>query len=142
MGLTKKEVKYMYDELEHYEELHVDGSNIRLSAVDSVWMSDSLIDADITQELKRYVVVLEDVLEKDRDYNPNTNKQVVNLVDPSLYPLIYARSRFLSPAATVDLNMVGQFPGSFTQWVEDIEKVWKDEEGKGIFYFPPAGSGS
>ncbi|KAJ2430598.1 hypothetical protein IWW41_003211 [Coemansia sp. RSA 2522] len=142
MGLTKKEVKYMYDELEHYEELHVDGSNIRLSAVDSVWMSDSLIDADITQELKRYVAVLENVLEKDRDYHPNTNNQVVNLVDPSLYPLIYARSRVLSPAAAVDLNMVGQFPGSFTQWVEDVEKVWKDEQGKSIFYFPPAGSGS
>ncbi|KAJ2444223.1 hypothetical protein IWW46_002129, partial [Coemansia sp. RSA 2440] len=142
-GLTECEIDYVFDELNHYAALHVPGSSIKLSAVENVWMSDSLIDADITQELKRYVAVLEDVPEKDRDYHPNTNNQVVNLIHPSLYPLIYARSRFLSqpilsPAAAVDLNMFGQFPGSFKQWKEDIEKVWKDEQGKSIFYLPSA----
>ncbi|KAJ2175113.1 hypothetical protein GGH16_000954 [Coemansia sp. RSA 560] len=142
-GLTECEIDYVFDELNHYAALHVSGSSIKLSAVENVWMSDSLIDADITQELKRYVAVLENVPEKDRDYHPNTNNQVVNLIHPSLYPLIYARSRFLSqpilsPAAAVDLNMFGQFPGSFKQWKEDIEKVWKDEQGKSIFYLPSA----
>ncbi|KAJ2476139.1 hypothetical protein IWW56_005078 [Coemansia sp. RSA 2131] len=118
-------------------------SIIKLSAVDNVWVSDSLIDDDTTLELKRYVAVMEDVPEKDWDYNPNTNNQMVNLVDPSLYLLIYGRSRFLSqpipsPAAAVDLNRFGQFPGSFKQWKEDIEKAWKDEVDKGIFYFSPA----
>ncbi|KAJ1852443.1 hypothetical protein GGH12_005854 [Coemansia sp. RSA 1822] len=44
-----------------------------------------------------------------------------------------------SPAAAADPNTFGQFPGSYTQWVEDIEKIWKDDSGKGIFYFSPAG---
>ncbi|KAJ2119234.1 hypothetical protein IW147_006036 [Coemansia sp. RSA 720] len=140
-GLTECEIDYVFDELNHYAALHVPGSSIKLSAVENVWVSDSLVDDDTTLELKRYVAVLEDVPEKDCDYHPNTNNQVVNLVHPSLFPLVYARSRFLSqpissPAAAVDLSMFGQFPGTFKQWKEDIEKVWKDETGKSIFYLP------
>ncbi|KAJ2654847.1 hypothetical protein IW148_006254 [Coemansia sp. RSA 1199] len=140
-GLTECEIDYVFDELNHYAALHVPGSSIKLSTVENVWVSDSLVDDDTTLELKRYVAVLENVPEKDRDYYPNTNNQVVNLVHPSLFPLVYARSRFLSqpissPTAAVDLNTFGQFPGSFKQWKEDIEKVWKDDSGKGIFYLP------
>ncbi|KAJ2556925.1 hypothetical protein GGH12_006265, partial [Coemansia sp. RSA 1822] len=109
-GLTECEIDYVFDELNHYAALHVPGSSIKLSAVENVWVSDSLVDDDTTLELKRYVAVLEDVPEKDCDYHPNTNNQVVNLVHPSLFPLVYARSRFLSqpissPAAAVDLSM-------------------------------------
>ncbi|KAJ2199590.1 hypothetical protein IW144_001471 [Coemansia sp. RSA 522] len=141
--LTECEIDYVFDELKHYAALHVAGSSVKLSAVENVWVSDSLVDVDTTQELKRYAAVLENVPEKDRDYHPNTNNQVVNLVNPSLFPLIYARSSFLSqpissPAAAVDPKTFGQFPGSFKQWKEDIEKVWKDEAGKSIFYLPTA----
>ncbi|KAJ2667409.1 hypothetical protein IW148_000104 [Coemansia sp. RSA 1199] len=141
--LTECEINYVFDELNHYAALHVPGSSIKLSAVENVWVSDSLVDDDTTQELKRYAAVLENVPEKDRDYHPNTNNQVVNLVNPSLFPLIYARSSFLSqpissPAAAVNPKTFGQFPGSFKQWKEDIEKVWKDETGKGTFYLPTA----
>ncbi|KAJ1858370.1 hypothetical protein GGH12_000021 [Coemansia sp. RSA 1822] len=142
-GLTEGEIDYVFDELNHYAALHVPGSSAKLSAVENVWVSDSLIDDGTTQELKQYAAVLENVPEKDRDYHPNTNNQVVNLVHPSLFPLIYARSSFLSqpissPAAAVNPKTFGQFPGSFKQWKEDIEKVWKDEAGKGTFYLPSA----
>ncbi|KAJ2495562.1 hypothetical protein GGH96_006348, partial [Coemansia sp. RSA 1972] len=142
-GLTEREIDYVFDELNHYAALHVPGSSAKLSAVENVWVSDSLVDDDTTQELKQYAAVLENVPEKDRDYHPNTNNQVVNLVHPSLYPLIYGRSRLLSqpipsPAAAVNLNTFGQFPGSFKQWIEDIEKGWNDEAGKGTFYLPTA----
>ncbi|KAJ2135423.1 hypothetical protein IW139_000689 [Coemansia sp. RSA 353] len=146
-GLTECEIDYVFDELNHYAALHVAGSSAKLGAVENVWVSDSLVDDDTTQELKRYAAVLEDVPEKDCDYHPNTNNQVVNLIHPSLFPLIYARSSFLSqpissPAAAMDPKTFGQFPGSFKQWKEDIEKVWKDEAGKGIFHLPSANSGS
>ncbi|KAJ2503600.1 hypothetical protein GGH96_000160 [Coemansia sp. RSA 1972] len=141
--LTEGEIDYVFEELNHYAALHVPGSSAKLSAVENVWVSDSLVDDDTTQELKRYAAVLENVPEKDRDYHPNTNNQVVNLVHPSLFPLIYARSSFLSqpissPAAAVDPKTFGQFPVSLKQWKEDIDKVWKDEAGKGTFYLPTA----
>ncbi|KAJ2473142.1 hypothetical protein IWW56_006023, partial [Coemansia sp. RSA 2131] len=55
--LTECEINYVFDELNHYAALHVPGSSIKLSAVENVWVSDSLIDDDTTQELKRYAAV-------------------------------------------------------------------------------------
>ncbi|KAJ2346536.1 hypothetical protein GGF43_004964, partial [Coemansia sp. RSA 2618] len=144
-GLTEREIDYVFEELAHYAALHVPGSSAKLSAVENVWVSDSLIDEDTTAELKRYAAVLEDVPEKDRDYHPNTNNQVLNLVHPSLYPLIYARSRLLSqpipsPAAAVDLKTFGEHPGSLEKWHAAVKEHWKGEDGESVFYVPSGGS--
>ncbi|KAJ2823677.1 hypothetical protein IWW50_003674 [Coemansia erecta] len=143
-GLTELEIDYVFEELAHYAALHVPGSSARLSAVENVWVSDSLIDEATTVELKRYVAVLEDVPEKNKDYHPNTNNQVLNLVHPSLYPLIYARSRLLSqpipsPAAAVDLKTFGECPGSPEKWHAAVKEHWKSEDGGSEFYVPPCG---
>ncbi|PIA14487.1 hypothetical protein COEREDRAFT_47022 [Coemansia reversa NRRL 1564] len=95
-GLTEAEIDYVFDELAYYATLHVPESGIMLSAVERVWISDNLIDDATTQELKRYAAILEDVPEKDKDWHPNSNEQVLNLVHPSLYPLIYKSSSILS----------------------------------------------
>ncbi|KAJ2357227.1 hypothetical protein GGF43_001592, partial [Coemansia sp. RSA 2618] len=143
-GLTEREIDYVFEELVHYAALHVPGSSAKLSAVENVWVSDSLIDEDTTAELKRYAAVLEDVPEKDKDYHPDSNNQVLNLVHPSLYPLIYARSRLLSqpilsPAAAVDLKTFGEHPGSLEKWHAAVKEHWKGENGESVFYVPSDG---
>ncbi|KAJ2161259.1 hypothetical protein GGF46_001601 [Coemansia sp. RSA 552] len=127
-GLTEREIDYVFDELAFYADLHQPGSGIMLSAVEQVWQSDSLIDADLAEKLKQYAAILEDVPEKDRDYHPNTNKQVLNLVHPSLFPLIYKKSRLLaepikSPEAAVHLKTFGECPGSLEDWEEAMARV-------------------
>ncbi|KAJ2357228.1 hypothetical protein GGF43_001593 [Coemansia sp. RSA 2618] len=143
-GLTEREIDYVFEELVHYAALHVPGSSAKLSAAENVWISDSLIDEDTTTELKRYAAVLEDVPEEDKDYNSDTNNQVLNLVHPSLYPLIYARSRLLSqpipsPAAAVDLKTFGEHPGSPEKWHAAVKEHWKGENGESVFYVPSDG---
>ncbi|KAJ2803521.1 hypothetical protein H4R20_002857 [Coemansia guatemalensis] len=127
-GLTEAEIDYVFDELAFYASLHVPGSGIMLSAVEQVWVSDTLIDDETTQELKRYAAILEDVPDKDKDWHPNSNDQVLNLVHPSLYPLIYKSSSILSkpiasPTDAVNLKTFGNFPGSLEAWRKAVEST-------------------
>ncbi|KAJ2327370.1 hypothetical protein GGH92_010062, partial [Coemansia sp. RSA 2673] len=118
MGLTDLELCYVLDELAYYASLSQSGSNIRLSAVDGVWISDSLVDLETTDRLKDYAAILERVPSFQKDYwHPNPKNRVLNLIDPSLYPLVYSRSKLLrqpsaSPQASLTVNAAGEFPGA------------------------------
>ncbi|KAJ2505387.1 hypothetical protein GGI11_007032, partial [Coemansia sp. RSA 2049] len=147
--LTEKELDYVFDELEYYSSLHTQGSDIRLSSVEQVWISDSLIDKDTEKKVKRYAAKLEDVPDNQKDWHPNSNNQVLNLVHPSLFPIVYKRSMLLdkpmlSPEAALQLESFGTCPGSFDGWRDALNKLSKDEEkekeddkkGKHGLYFP------
>ncbi|KAJ2458343.1 hypothetical protein GGF42_002128 [Coemansia sp. RSA 2424] len=119
--LTDIEFRYVLDELAYYSLLHSPGSNARLSAADGVWFSDTLIDAKTTNELKEYVILLENVPERLKDWHPSVWSRVLNLVDLSLYPLIYSRSKLCrqfctSPQASLNPSVPGKFPGSLDKW--------------------------
>ncbi|KAJ1718956.1 hypothetical protein LPJ61_006417, partial [Coemansia biformis] len=129
--LTEQEIDFVFDELAYYATLHQPGSSLRLSAVEQVWVSDSLIDEATTAELKRYAAILENVPERDKDWHPNSSNQVLNLVHPSLFPLVYESSPLLptpipSPAAAVELDTFGQFPGSLIKWGEAVRSNTTD----------------
>lgn len=66
--------------------------------------SDTIIPESLKQELKDAVKPLPDVELDQRDYHPNSNYQVLNLVHPSLYPLIYGRTRVLTTGQIGLLN--------------------------------------
>ncbi|KAG5747133.1 hypothetical protein H9Q70_010189 [Fusarium xylarioides] len=57
--------------------------------------SDHLIPDDLWQALKHGVKVLEDVPAAVKDWHPGSDRKVLNLVHPSMYPLVYGRSRIL-----------------------------------------------
>ncbi|KAJ2508351.1 hypothetical protein IWW47_000660 [Coemansia sp. RSA 2052] len=119
--LTDIEFRYVLDELAYYSLLHSPGSNARLSAADGVWFSDTLIGAETTNELKEYAILLESIPERLKDWHPSVRSRVLNLVDPSLFPLIYARSKLCrqsctSPQASLNPSVPGEFPGSLDKW--------------------------
>lgn len=58
--------------------------------------SDTAIPSDLKVALQEAVKVLEDVPEHKKDYHPNSDGKVIDLVHPSLFPLIYGRSRVLT----------------------------------------------
>ncbi|KAH1546324.1 hypothetical protein LV164_007421 [Aspergillus fumigatus] len=57
--------------------------------------SDIAIGEDLRQVLKDAVRPLEDVPEGLKDYHPGSDDKVVDLVHPSLFPVVYGRTRIL-----------------------------------------------
>ncbi|KAJ2860348.1 hypothetical protein GGH94_005568 [Coemansia aciculifera] len=137
-GLTDVELAYVLDELAYYASLHPPSSNVRLSAADGVWFSDALIDADATNELRDYAAILENVPDRQKDWYPNDRSSVLNLIDPSLFPLIYSRSKLCrqistSPQAALKLEEVGECPGSLDEWRKALNVT---EDGESAYYLP------
>ncbi|KAJ2256877.1 hypothetical protein GGI13_001062 [Coemansia sp. RSA 455] len=140
--LTDVEFAYVLDELEYYASLHPPGSNARLSAADGVWFSDTLVDDKTTNELRDYAAILESVPDHQKDWYPNDRSRVLNLIDPSLFLLIYSRSKLYrqtsrSPQAALSLEDSGEFPGSLEEW----HKVLNATEGGESDYHLPTGHG-
>ncbi|KAI8320677.1 hypothetical protein GQ54DRAFT_263149 [Martensiomyces pterosporus] len=94
--LTDKEIDYVFDELKYYASLRVPGSGVEPSGVDYVWISDALVGEETTNKLRAYAATLENGREECKDWHPNSNGQVLDLVNPSLYPLNYKKSSFLT----------------------------------------------
>ncbi|KAJ2490398.1 hypothetical protein IWW37_003215 [Coemansia sp. RSA 2050] len=123
--LTDVEFKYVLDELAYYASFHPPGSNARFSAADGVWFSDTLIDAETTNRLKSYAAILESVPDRQKDWYPNNRSRVLNLIDPSLYPLDYTRSKMCRqisaslPSSLEFLNK-GELPGSLDEWCKAV----------------------
>ncbi|KAG9905034.1 hypothetical protein KCV05_g5609, partial [Aureobasidium melanogenum] len=57
--------------------------------------SDTVVTENLRQDINRAVASLENVPTKDKDWHPRTRERVLNLVHPSLFPLIYGRSKVL-----------------------------------------------
>ncbi|KAF9469550.1 hypothetical protein BDZ94DRAFT_1180725 [Collybia nuda] len=62
--------------------------------------SDSAIPNSLKEELKHATAPLEDVPSRFKDWHPGSNEQVLDLVHPSLFPLVYGRSRILPDSLT------------------------------------------
>ena len=81
--------------------------------------SDYKVPESLKEVLKSAVVPLETIPEVYKDYHPGSDNKVIDLVHPSLFPLIYGRSRIL-PDELVGLDncleMIGRghiLPSSF-----------------------------
>ncbi|KAM0398828.1 hypothetical protein ACHAPZ_007793 [Fusarium culmorum] len=64
-----------------------------LDASASVVKADGYIDDSLRQSLQAAFTKLKLEQKNDPDWHPNSNEMVQNLVHPSLYPLVYGRSR-------------------------------------------------
>lgn len=63
-----------------------------------VFKSDTIIPTQLKEELRAAVLPLEQVPDSEKDWHPNSDEKVLDLVHPSLFPLLYGRSRVLEPA--------------------------------------------
>ena len=55
--------------------------------------NQTLVPESLKFELQATVAELEDVPDRHKDWHPGFNGQVLDLVDPSLYALVYGRTR-------------------------------------------------
>jgi hypothetical protein len=75
-----------------------------VSAYDGdVVKSDTAVSTELKKSLQDAVKDLEDVPEYAKDYHPGSEGKVLDLVHPSLFPLVYGLSRAL-PDSLIGLN--------------------------------------
>ncbi|KAM5469176.1 hypothetical protein MauCBS54593_004528 [Microsporum audouinii] len=94
LDVTEKMVDWIIAELQHKSKMLKETGLI--TAFDSgVIKSDSVIPAYLRESLRAAVARLEDVPETQKDYHPHSDNQVLDLVHPSLFPLVYGRTRII-----------------------------------------------
>jgi hypothetical protein len=64
----------------------------------AVYISDTAVDHDTKMALQSGIVSLENIPDKLKDWHPGSDDQVLDLVHPSLYPLMYGTTRILRDA--------------------------------------------
>ncbi|KAH8831756.1 hypothetical protein DL96DRAFT_1588904 [Flagelloscypha sp. PMI_526] len=93
--LSEKAVDYVLKELESYSKLMDRQTGIQHACDDRVFFSRDLVPDNLTSALHAEAKKLEDVPNSEKDWHPNSDQQVLDLVHPSLYPLVYRRSHSL-----------------------------------------------
>ena len=89
--------------------------------------SDSVVPESLKLELQAAVAELEDVPDKRKDWHPGSNGKVLDLVHPSLYPLVYGRTRVLETGTTSLEDCIARCGEGKTTQIPSHEEV--DEEG-------------
>lgn len=76
----------------HFEET---GIVVPIDLDSQVLYSDGAIGRQTLEALVKSVAPLENVPDSEKDWHPGSNGQVLNLVHPSLFPLVFGRSKVL-----------------------------------------------
>ena len=75
-----------------------------VEALDGVFKSDNIIPEDLRLALIAAVAPLENVPEDQKDWHPRSDGKVLDLVHPSIYPLIYGQTKILPAEVTTTLE--------------------------------------
>ncbi|KAG9124132.1 hypothetical protein FRC07_012717 [Ceratobasidium sp. 392] len=65
---------------------------VQIACYDRIWQSDKLVPAALKNSLVVGAAKLENVPESEKDWHPRSNDMVLDLVHPSLYPIVYGRT--------------------------------------------------
>ncbi|KAG9008458.1 hypothetical protein FRB90_008875 [Tulasnella sp. 427] len=92
--------------LDGYEAMRDEVTGIQQSCFSRIYESDGLIPQELYERLKAAVKALEDVPEGHKDWRPGSNGQVIDLIHPSFYPIVYERTlRCSKPSEGKDLGI-------------------------------------
>ncbi|KAJ2871989.1 hypothetical protein GGH93_004396, partial [Coemansia aciculifera] len=127
-GLNKREVEYVFNELEYYAKLMANGRNgEEPGAVDMSWISRGEEDGELANEFGRNAELLEDDYAKGQfegmGGNKSSDRQV--LVDPFMYALASDESQIFkyvitSPLDAVNSEMPRIKPNKYWKWAKAI----------------------
>eukprot|EP01114_Cavostelium_apophysatum_P009160 TRINITY_DN2223_c0_g1_i1.p1 TRINITY_DN2223_c0_g1~~TRINITY_DN2223_c0_g1_i1.p1 ORF type:complete len:549 (-),score=74.01 TRINITY_DN2223_c0_g1_i1:57-1703(-) len=106
-GADDQMMNYLLKELEWYDEIR-EGS-MELSPVEGVWQADNLIPAELRKKLIDLISPLENVPDEAKDWHPGTDRQVLDLVHPSLFCFVHGLTREVTTPLPVDaIPFIGQ----------------------------------
>ncbi|KAJ5937910.1 hypothetical protein N7454_004252 [Penicillium verhagenii] len=104
--ISPKMMDYIVKELQWKSKLiETDGF---ITAFDKgVVKSDTAVPEELRKALADAVAPLEDVPDDQKDYHPGSDQKVIDLVHPSLFPLIYGHTRILRNELVTLENCIG-----------------------------------
>ncbi|KAI0708765.1 hypothetical protein C8T65DRAFT_576187 [Cerioporus squamosus] len=91
--ITEAQLDYIFEELKYEASRRDPETGIFATSIPKVYESRSLISPHVKETLVQGVTLLEDVPEEKKDWHPGSNKQVLDLVHPSLYCLVIDESK-------------------------------------------------
>jgi len=97
--ISPRMMDWVIDELRYKATLYEDIGAVTVYT-GHVVKSDSVVPESLKLELQAAVTELEDVPDKHKDWHPGSNGKVLDLVHPSLYPLVFGRTRVLETGKT------------------------------------------
>lgn len=93
--VTPKMMDWIIKELQWKAGIFKERGLVRVFDV-GVVKSDTAVSKELQQALKESVNRLENIPEDQKDYHPGSDNKVVNLVNPSLFPVVYGQTRVLA----------------------------------------------
>ncbi|KAK6080931.1 hypothetical protein SCUP234_05029 [Seiridium cupressi] len=87
------------------------GRTLVLDTASRVSKSDTLVDEALRARLISATGPFRNVPDAQKDWHPNSNEQVLNLVHPSLYPLVHGKTQVLSQGGHVSLENIDSYQG-------------------------------
>ncbi|KAG9100700.1 hypothetical protein FRC07_010390, partial [Ceratobasidium sp. 392] len=90
--MKESHVDYVLRELDGYANMRDEETGVEVACYDRIWQSDKLVPATLKAKLVAGVGKLENVPDSERDWHPQSNDTVLDLVHPSLYPIVYGRT--------------------------------------------------
>ncbi|KAK6522407.1 hypothetical protein TWF281_002969 [Arthrobotrys megalospora] len=89
----KDDIDFVYEELTERYKPYVEACGGRLEPdIDGVWRCDNFLDEKSRQDLIDAIATLENIPGDQKDWHPGSNNTVLNLVHPSLWPIVYGRT--------------------------------------------------
>ncbi|TFK66459.1 hypothetical protein BDN72DRAFT_145431 [Pluteus cervinus] len=101
VDISQKMIDWAIEEARYKSNLPLFTSHGAIRVFDGdVVKSDTVIPQSVKEALQRATAPLENVPANQRDWHPGSNGQVLDLVHPSLFPLVYGKSRILPDSLT------------------------------------------
>ncbi|KAK7032783.1 hypothetical protein R3P38DRAFT_2918856 [Favolaschia claudopus] len=134
--LTDNMVNYVMDEMrDGYAALRDPDTGIECGPYERIFLSDALIPEDVGAALKLAVRPLEDIPDEEKDWHPGSDGQVLDLVHPSICPLVFEETwgrgddgsvkTFDHPEAD-DLGVDSMFVSLRFQWLPSDFRIHED----------------
>ena len=92
-------IDWVFDELRYKAKIHEDTGAV-VVYTGHIVKSETIVPESLKLELQAAVAALEDVPDWHKDWHPGSNGTVLDLVHPSLYPLVFGRTRVLETGNT------------------------------------------
>ena len=97
--------------------------------------SDSIVPESLKLELQAAVAKLEDVPDEQKDWHPGSIGKVLDLVHPSLHPLVYGRTRVLETGTTSLDDCIARCGEGKTTEIPPEEEIVQEDVQKYEFQF-------
>jgi hypothetical protein len=131
--MTETMFAYCISELQHRALEHPNSPNGAIRVFDGdVYKSDTAVSDETKLALQKAVRVLEDVPDSQKDWHPDSDGKVLDLVHPSLFPLVYGTSKVLpigAPVTTLEDCIKKCGEGDYANTSSPVAglEVWSDK---------------